>query len=197
MAYLTTDELRAYIGGFESGDSTTDEDQLQDAIDDAVAEFEEATGLTFEASTETRYFTYGVDTDDSGFVLHLDKPLLTVTTLTNGDGTVIPSTDYKLRPLNESPKYEIALLPSKGRTWAYVDDAEGAISVAGTWGYSATVPTDVKRAVKRLAAYYYKQRDAVVEQVTADPETGQLILPPGYPKDVYKVIRRYASGSML
>jgi len=67
--------------------------------------------------------------------LDLDDDLLELTTLTNGNGTVIGSSDYLLRPSNVTPKYRIELLPSSGKAWAYTDDWQEAISVRGIWGY--------------------------------------------------------------
>lgn len=61
--------------------------------------------------------------------------LLVATTVTNGNGTVITSTDYVLEPANRQPKQAIRLLDSAADQWTYDDDPEEAISVLGFWGY--------------------------------------------------------------
>ena len=70
-------------------------------------------------------------------VLNLDDDLLELTTLTNGDGTVITSTDYKLYPLNTTPKEKITLL-STHYVWLPATNGvpNGAISVSGAWGFN-------------------------------------------------------------
>jgi hypothetical protein len=68
--------------------------------------------------------------------LNMDDDLLELTTLTNGDGTVITSTDYKLYPLNSTPKEKLTLLSSK-YVWLPATNGvpNGAVSIVGTWGY--------------------------------------------------------------
>lgn len=71
--------------------------------------------------------------------LLLDDDLLEVTTFTNGDGSTFTTGQYKLYPLNKTPKNEIAILPGAGAQWLPPSsgDYEGAISIAGVWGYHA------------------------------------------------------------
>lgn len=71
------------------------------------------------------------------YVLHTsdEAPLLTVTTLTNGDGDTISSANYKLYPANRYPKMFIRILNNSTDTFDYVTTWEQAISVAGVFGY--------------------------------------------------------------
>ncbi len=57
------------------------------------------------------------------FLFWMDDDLLTITTLTNGDTTVITSTYYDLLPKNDSPKYAIQLKESSPYYWEV--DANG------------------------------------------------------------------------
>ena len=68
-----------------------------------------------------------IDTDD----------LLEVSTLTNGDGTVITAAQYLLYPANVYPKNEIRLKVSSGLAWQpdSAGDREQVISVVGVFGY--------------------------------------------------------------
>ncbi len=187
MAYATLSQLRSVLT-FEAG-NTADDVLLTALLGRAQAVVEQRTGRWFEAISATRYYTPGRDT--VGRTLYLDADLLTVTTLTNGDGTEIATASYVLQPANVTPKRQITLKFSSGYFWTYSDDPEGAISVAGTWGYSATAPEDIVQATLRLAAYLYRQKDAQVFDVTAQPEQGVITIPQGIPRDVRLILDAY------
>ena len=153
-------------------------DAAADAIDDAVLEgmieaasryIDGVTGRKFYPTTETRYFNVPEDGE-----LWLDEDLLSITTLTNGDGTTLTPAMYKLLPLNGTPKYAIHLLP--GNYWT--EDADGndygVISVAGSWGYAATAPESVHEACLLQAARLFKRRDAPLG-VAGSNELGQVV----------------------
>jgi hypothetical protein len=76
-------------------------------------------------------------------------------------------------------------------SWEF-DDSDSEISVAGTWGYSATAPADITHAYVRLAAFIYRQKDTSADidrpLVTGD---GVTIMPSGLPSDVQKLLDRY------
>ena len=125
-------------------------------------------------------------------MLILDKPLLSITTLTNGDstGTVITSTGYWLEPRNDPPYRAIRL--RSGKSWQFDDDGE--VSVDAPWGFSTTVPADIQQATLRQATYLYRQRDASIFGVTATPELGTIQVKFGMPDDVVEILR---SGGYL
>jgi len=129
---------------------------LADYITAASRWIDNYTGRTFYARTETHYF----DVPKTPRNLRLDDDLLTLTTLTNGDGTVIASSNYKLWPYNTSPKHEIQILRSANIYWLLSGgiDWEAAISVAGTWGYSSTTPAPIKSACIDIAVNAYGRR---------------------------------------
>lgn len=167
----------------------TDNDLLQDAIDDAVAEIESETGKSFEARAETRYYDRSAV---EGLVLKLDDDLIAVTTLTEGDenSTVIPNTEYWLLPRNDGPPYrKIKLKADSDYSWDWTTDGE--ISVAGSWGFSSTSPDNIRRAVLVLAAYFYRQKDQSIFDVVAVPEAGTITIPQGIPATVTKIISKY------
>lgn len=113
-----------------------------DAQDDAVIELllvgasdyiERECGRDFNPRIETRY--YSVPTDDPR-LLRLDDDLLEVLSVTNGDGTTIPSTEYKLQPINKSPYRGIRLNGTSTYLWESDDsgDIEDVIAISGVWG---------------------------------------------------------------
>ncbi len=126
----------------------------------------------------------------------MDRDLLTITTLTNGDdaSTVIPNTEYWLTDANGGrnygpPYHGIRLKVDSTYSWEF--DTDYWVSVLGTWGYSTTAPNDIVHACIRLAAYYYRQKDAQVFDVTAMPEQGQMVIPQGIPRDVERLLGPY------
>ena len=66
---------------------------------------------------------------------HMRGDLLAVTSLTNGDGTVLTTSDYKLRAANSLPAWCVRILDSSSQSWTYDDDPQDAITLDGEWGY--------------------------------------------------------------
>ena len=136
---------------------TTDDAVIERMVEGVSRWIDNLTRRTFYARTETHYY----DCPQSGLALFInDDTLLSISTLTNGDGTVITSGQYKLYPLNTTQKYEIVLLPSAGITWTLstADDVEAAISVAGTWGWTSSAPHDIREACEEIVVIAFKNR---------------------------------------
>lgn len=191
MAYATLAQLKDYLGV----EYDTTDVLLAYLIERAEQAIDTYTGRNFEAETQTRYFDQ-CDLDSGGFLLHMDRDLLTITTLTNGDsgGTAIPNTEYWLanatgRRIPAGPYHAIRLKVDSTYSWEF--DTDYFVEVAGTWGYSATAPDDIAHACIRLAAYYYAQKDAQVFDVTAVPEAGIIQVPQGIPRDVERILGPY------
>jgi len=187
MAYATLAELRALLG-YES--ANVDDDALLTALlERAQATIEQRAGRRFEAVAATRY--YDPTRDCLGQTLRLDADLLEPTLMRNGDGATISAGQYVLRPSNGPPYRQIVLKASSGLIWTYVDDPEDAISITGSWGYSASAPPDIVQATLRLAAYMYRQKDAQVYDVSAEPSAGVITVPQGIPRDVRLTLDSY------
>ena len=185
MSYASMTNLKDYLG--ISVASTADDPLLTDLLARAEGIIDAYTGRHFEAETATKYFT--IDDVDGQDLNLWGYDLLTVTKLTNGDGMEIASGSYKLFPRNDNPKWMIRL--DEEQSWNFTD-ADSEISVAGTWGYSATAPADITHACIRLAAFLYRQKDTSADidrpMVTGD---GVTIMPSGLPADVQKLLDRY------
>lgn len=114
--------------------ATTDDPEILRVIREVSDLIDTAAGRRhFVPRIETRYFDYGRQTDQARLLL--DDDLLAVTTLTNGDTTVIASSKYVFMPRNETPYWALDLLASQGIVWTYTVDPERAISIDGIWGY--------------------------------------------------------------
>lgn len=180
MAYTTADDLRSYLGITDTGDDVL----LTSLIASAQEMVDSYCGRTFEAAADTTR-TFDAYNDVDGATLYLDEDLFSITTVTNGDGVAVSSSEYTTEPRNRAPYYAIRLLPSAGKNWeAQADgDNQDAISVAGRWAWSLTPPADVVQATRRLAAWLYRQRDNadMDRAVVAGTAT---ILPSAIPADV-------------
>jgi hypothetical protein len=188
--YCTVKELKHYLAPGVAADKYDDE-VLADMIMASSRYIDGETGRTFYARSETHYFDVP---EEDNRCLWLNDDLLTLTTLTNGDGTVITSTYYVLYPRSNTPYYELRIKQSS--TYYFEGDTSGntekVITIAGTWGYAATAPADVKQACLQLSGSLYKRRFgenlSSVSTVTAG---GVVITPQDVPVYVANVIRRY------
>lgn len=187
MAYATTPELKLYL----SISTSTDDVLLSALITRAKGIIDTYCKRTFEAAADTtRYFHAVNDVDQN--ILYLDHDLYSITTLTNGDSTVISASDYVLLPANYKPAYSIALKWNASVAWTYSDSPENAISIVGKWAYSLTAPADIQHACIRLAAWLYRQKDTSGDVDNATIATGGVVLvPQGIPKDVHALLRGY------
>jgi len=185
--YCTLAEVKAYID--TSSTDTGDDAVIEDMVEMASRLIDRLTMRTFYARSETHYFDY---TGARG--LKMDDDLLTVTTLTNGDDDTISSDEYNLLPFNRSPKHEIRLKQSSTEGWDSDSDGntEGVISVAGTWGYSATAPADIKHAcIAIVISAYHKRFGQNVEGVAQITSMGVVITPQDIPKEAWTIINPY------
>lgn len=186
MAYAGLHEVKQYLG---LADADGDDTLLSGLIARAQRVIENYTGRNFEAVTATKYFT--IDQVEGRWLYLWGYDLLTVTTLTDGDAgaTVFTSGQYRLEPRNETPKWAIRL--NEDYDWDF-DDSDSVITVAGTWGYTATPPEDIKHACIRLVAFIYRQKDTSADvdrpMVTGD---GVTIMPSGLPQDVKSLLDSY------
>lgn len=190
MAYTTESAVRSYLGSTSTGDATL----LTSLIARAQAAIDTYTQRHFEHSSvaATHYFTVGSDT--YGRVLVLDEDLCSITdVITDADGTptTIATTEYFTVPRNITPYSEIRLLGSTTKSWTYTDDPENGVYISGKWSYSSSAPDDIVHACVRLAAFYYRQKDAQVFDVTAIPDAGVITMPKGIPADVKLLLDPY------
>lgn len=128
--YTTVAKLKAYKD--TTSTLTASDGLFLDFIRQVSREIEDISNRLFYPRIELHYF----DIPRRSYDLNFDHDLLEVTTLTNGDGIVIGPTNYKLYPLNDTPKRKLTLLPIQ-YAWQYSTNGTpfGAISLNGVWGY--------------------------------------------------------------
>ncbi len=190
--YASLAEFKSYAFTDLEGTNASDDTMIEDLITSASRTIDTATGRTFFARTETRKY----DTPARGLILWVDDDLLTITTLTNGDGTTIGSSDRVFLPANVDPKYAIELIGTSSIVWQQstsTNTSTQAISVLGTWGYASSTPADIQLACLIIANDAYAKRHGQAGAasggiVTAD---GVRILPSAIPVRATALLRSY------
>ena len=190
MAYCLHTDVKLYLGIKGSGDDTL----IDDLITRAQATIDTFARRSFEASADTtRNFDAVADTN--GRTLIVDKDLASITTVTNGDGNTISSSNYVTEPRNDTPYRSITILGSSTSYWqgATNGDNEDAISIAGKWAYSTSAPDDIKHACILLASWLYRRKDSIGSDADRPLITGDgvTILPSTMPAEVQQIIKRY------
>jgi hypothetical protein len=156
MAYTTLSDVKEFLGIASA--NTDDDALLTDLLTTAQAMVENYCGRTFEASSETTRYLDACYPTVIGRVLYLDTDLCAVSSIANGDGSVVTSADYFLRPI--TPPYStIHLTVASGLAWAFTGEPWEAIEVTGKWAYSASAPDAVVTATKMIARWLYRQGD--------------------------------------
>jgi hypothetical protein len=88
-----------------------------------------------------------------------DEDLQALTSITNGDGTVLDPSTYILKPYSGPPYNSVQLRPTSGVMWNTDDgDPLAAVSVLGTWGSTTSTPVDIKEAVMMVVKEAYNRR---------------------------------------
>ena len=192
--YASLADLKTYLGV----GTTTDDALLSQCLSRAQGFIEAQTGRVFEASadtTKTFDATACVLADEEGrqLTLYLDGlDLCAITSVTNGDGTTVASSQYVTEPRTTTPYWALRLKANASVAWTYSDTPEGAISIVGRWAYSTSAPADVAQATVALAAYFYRQRGA--EATGMEPVmsgSGVVMMPPRLPDVVKTVVQKY------
>jgi len=188
MSYATLAELKRYIELPPS--NTIDDDLLTAALESATSIIDNETHRTFAAPADS---TRGHDAikDVEGRRLWLRGDLAQLTSVTiEGAAVSLPALVNEPGIPNE-PTYALTLKNSSGKSWAYGQDAEGAIAVTGRWAYSVTPPAAVAQATKRLAAWLYRQRDNALDLDRTMIVGNTVIAAAAIPADIVLMLRPY------
>lgn len=194
MAYTTAADMKTFMEISSNDDNaliTTMISQAQKIIDAYCKR-------TFEYGNATVHkFTplpvnYGGDILMDGLTLMFDTDCCSVSSVVNGDGTAIASSEYVLLPANLTPSYGLQLKRLSNVRWTYSDSPEQSIQVTGKWSFSETAPADIVYATQKLVKYIYTSRansqDADRDVVSTD---GVVIAQSRIPKDVLSIINPY------
>ena len=188
-AYASTTEFKNYAR-IDSTD-TTDDAVIGDILEAASRLIDTETRRTFYARIETRNY----DVPDGNTLYIEDDDLLAITTLTNGDDTVLASTEYILMPANSYPKYAIKIKQSSDYAWESESDGdyEQVISILGSWGYSYSAPADIQEACLEIAtAFYHRRFGESMSSESTLTAGGIMVTPKDIPASARSIISNYA-----
>lgn len=147
MPYVTLWQLRQSLG--IGADDTHDDALLSGLLLKGTRWLDRNSHFHFDPRLEVHYF----DTPARSWTLSnwsgwnsktgkaqsllFDDDLLTLVTFTNGDATLISSSNYVLEPYNTWPKYKMNLVETSGAYFApsLVGNFQRALQALGVWGY--------------------------------------------------------------
>ncbi len=118
-------------------------------------------------------------------LLFLDAPIVSITSVVNGDGATLDASSYTLLPRNDAWYNQIKLKSSFA--WRFATDGE--IAITGKWGKATSVPADVKEATIMLAAWMFKRYQVGMQDATASPDLGQVTFAKGIPEQVRTLLQ--------
>lgn len=199
MAYITATDLKNYMkinGNSDDTQLALFADRAQHVVDSYTHRvFEWAGAGTVKKFTPVSYLDGGDLYDMYTLSLGLNE-FYELTSIINGDGVAISTSDVVLLPQNITPKYAIRIKSSANTTWTYTTTIEESVSVTAKWSYSASAPADIVQAALRIGAYLYRQRDGTPDSdrpiVSAD---GVVLSAPRIPSDVLELLRPYRRRS--
>jgi hypothetical protein len=196
-SYATLDE---FLGQIEAASHKPEDDvYIERLLERCSREFDGDTQHHFYSYTETRRYDL-----PRGLCLELDAPLLSVTSLTNGDGTLIASTEYDLTPYNGPHHTGLELHADSTTQWQPSTGARtrGVVYVAGAWGYvnrtatdpeSARIVANTKTATLALALNVYRKRYGVgTDGAATITGAGVVITPRDKSREYHALVNLYA-----
>lgn len=196
MAYPTLAECKTYIGGTGTGQDAV----IQWLLDGAVVFVEKYCGRKFVSATGQMVYVVPEYPNLLGMgrrtLIVRGVDLVSVTAITNGDGEVLSSGDYRLLPRQGPPYYLIELGKASGKRWSSGDDGLGLVAIEGTTG-SATTPGDVFYAIQELVSYLFRARSSgAAGAVTTATREGLVIKPGEFPPHVLAILENYRRGRL-
>lgn len=145
-AYATLAEYKAYVTarGQTASTDASDDGVIESLLENASRFLDDETGRQYYPVVQVRYF----DVPD-GRELMVDDDLLEIITLTNGDSTTMPSTEYYMVPRNYTPAYGVKITDVSTYTWISnsAGSMENAISIEAIWAYRYRYASEGWKAV--------------------------------------------------
>ena len=158
---------------------------------DAYCNMESVTSPFEVTSDSTRYFDYG---NVDGQCLNFDTPILSITSIINGDGQTIPSTGYRLMPRNQPRYYQVKL--DIDYVWDFLN-RDSEIAITGRWGYSLTVPQPVVEACRHMAGWMHQRWQAGLNTSSATSEIGTIGQVTDIPAHVKTLLEIYVDRRVM
>lgn len=135
--YITPLEFLYYTSSTTPTTNTIDDAVINQLIIGASRFIDNYVGRKFYPRVQTKKYDVPNTITRRPNRLELNDDLLELETLTNGDSTVVTSSDYILEDVNNPPYYNINLRDTSSIDWEPNSDGstQQVISVFGTWGF--------------------------------------------------------------
>jgi hypothetical protein len=138
-SYATLAEYKAFVTarGQTSSTDTADDAVIERLLKASSRYIDNACGRFFYPYVQKRYFSLPDEDDLDLNALKMDADLLEVISITNGDDTDVPSTEYTLRPRNQSPYLYVRMIDNSTYYWTVdsAGDTKDVIEITGIWGF--------------------------------------------------------------
>jgi len=193
MAYPTVENAKTYLSVTGAGEDT----EIGWFVDAATAWVENYCGHNFEADADQTIYILpeypALIGRSRRKLLIREYEIISVTSITNGDGETVGSGDYLLRPTSGPPYYMIELDADAGLVWWRGSDGAGVVTiVASSLGYSATCPDDVFLAILETVGVLYRARaTGGLGTVTTATRQGLIIQPGIMPPHILFLLNSY------
>ena len=182
--YVTLAQMKAY-GLSKALNDIADDSVICQLIESACREAEHIMQRTYYAAAGVHYFdtplnnqtppigNYLTSPTNPADTILFDDDLQSLTSIINGDGTVLDPSTFILMPYSGAPYNSVRLRPTSGIAWnTNLGDPLGAIQVSGEWGADTVAPTDVVEAIEMTVKNAYNRRHG-------DNTTGKSIVTSG------------------
>ena len=193
VPYATLADVKREIKQPSSTVNSEEDEFLVAALRFVMSRIRERLYYDFVPAIETRLLSTPPYFAEPVWELDLDQPLLSVTSVTDGDGTVLvkwdktqanrDTSDYVATPLNKTPKWAIRKL--RDGNWRKKSTGFGEVEVAGIWGYH----TDYANA-------WLDSSDTVQDNPLSDSAT-TITVNDADGADILQQTPRFSVGSLL
>jgi uncharacterized phiE125 gp8 family phage protein len=146
-------------------DASDQDDRIEALIAVARAACEAETNRAFLTQT----WTLSLDRFPRGVIELPHPPLQSVLSIaytdTNGDAQALDESDYQVDAISEPGR----IAPARGCTWPTTDsESFGAVIVSyqAGWSAAASVPDEIKHAIKLLSGHWFEHLEAVTMEGT-------------------------------
>jgi hypothetical protein len=203
--YITRAQLLREIMSADdsAAPNAVDDEVLDDIITDASRAVDNQTRRQFYAATDTLYLNAPVPYERR---IWFDRDVLAVQGASDGNGNLIPATEYYLWPRNALCYAAIVMNANSQYGWfaGSNGNTENAITIAASTGFvnraasAASDPTDgltaiaaSRRACLIIAADMYRKRFGQGVQSVKVTASGIVLTPQGIPADAVQILDSY------
>jgi hypothetical protein len=191
MSYCTLAELKKYL----SISSDSEDDLLTASLNAATQQITTVTGRCFGVDTETTEYVRSTcdNISPNGRVLYLfidRKELASAPTKVMVAGTDVTSA---IKYYGNPPYDQLVLSKASGYRFDTISDEVDEyenIAITGLFGYSTSIPDDIKQAALIWSAYLYQLKDMQPDDkiYSTDTSSEQLV---SYPSKAIALIEAY------